>query len=124
MIAFDIGRNDIRVFEEKDIISHPEKGKIQARIHSLTRNLPGTSGGALIDNKGNLIGIISSGGGEYNEAVPATLLKSVFEETNNNSSLFFETGKSIRLCADALEEIKEFQSNPGNLLLKKFKIRN
>ena len=119
MIAFDIGRNDIRVFEEKDIISYPEKDKIQARIHSLTRNLPGTSGGALIDSKGNLIGIISSGGGEYNEAVPSSLLKSVFEKTNNDSSLFFEIGKSIRLCADALEEIKEFQSNTGSLLLKK-----
>ena len=119
MVAFDIGRNDIRVFKEENVISYPEKDKPQARIHSLTRNLPGTSGGALIDNKGNLIGIISSGGGEYNEAVPATLLKSVFENQNDDSSLFLETGKFIRLCADALEEIKEFQSNPGNSLLKK-----
>ena len=121
MIAFDIGRNDIRVFEEQNIISYPEENKLQARIHSFTRNLPGTSGGALVDKKGNLVGIIASGGGEYNEAVPASLLLSVYNKKGIENSKFYQTGKAIRQCADALEEIKQFQNNPGNLLLTKIR---
>ena len=121
MIAFDIGRNDIRIFEEKSIISYPEKSNPQARIHSFTRNLPGTSGGALVDTKGNLVGIIASGGGEYNEAVPASLLLSVYNNKEVQNSNFYQTGKAIRLCADALEEIRGFQNNPGNLLLTKIR---
>ena len=121
MIAFDIGRNDIRIFEEKSIISYPEKNNPQARIHSFTRNLPGTSGGALVDTKGNLVGIIASGGGEYNEAVPASLLVSVYNQKGTENLNFYQNGKAIRLCADALEEIKEFKNDPGNLLLTKIR---
>lgn len=119
MVAFDIGRNNIRIFERSKTLSFPNKINKQARIHSSTRNLPGTSGGALIDNKGNLIGIIASGGGQYNEAVPAILLKDIYELNNKESKKFYERGKSIRLCADGLEEIKEYQQSPSNLLIKK-----
>ena len=119
MVAFDIGRNSIRIFEPSKTLSFPDKNNQQARIHSYTRNLPGTSGGALIDNKGNLIGIIASGGGQYNEAVPAILLKDIYELNNKKSKNFYERGKSIRLCADGLEEIKEHQQSPSNLLIKK-----
>ena len=119
MVAFDIGRNSIRIFERSKTLSFPNKNNKQARIHSSTRNLPGTSGGALIDNKGNLIGIIASGGGQYNEAIPAILLQDIFELNNKESKKFYERGKSIRLCADGLEEIREHQQSPSNLLIKK-----
>ena len=119
MVAFDIGRNSIRIFERSKTLSFPNKTNKQARIHSSTRNLPGTSGGALIDNKGNLIGIIASGGGQYNEAVPANLLQDIYELNNKENKKFYERGKSIRLCADGLEEIKEYQQSPSNLLIKK-----
>ena len=119
MVAFDIGRNSIRIFERSKTLSFPNKKNKQARIHSSTRNLPGTSGGALIDNKGNLIGIIASGGGQYNEAVPANILQDIYELNNKENKKFYERGKSIRLCADGLEEIKEYQQSPSNLLIKK-----
>jgi len=119
MIAFDIGRNDIRIFPETNIISYPEPNKPQARIHSSARNLPGSSGGALIDKNGNLIGIIASGGGEYNEAVPVNLLKDVYDQNNIENEKFFQTGKAIRLCADALEEARQYQNIPEKSLLRK-----
>ena len=119
MIAFDIGRNDIRIFPETNIISYPEPNKPQARIHSSARNLPGSSGGALIDKNGNLIGIIASGGGEYNEAVPVNLLKDVYNQNNIENEKFFQTGKAIRLCADALEEAQQYHNKPEKVLLRK-----
>ncbi len=119
MVAFDIGRNNIRIFPETNVISYPDNKNLQARIHSLAKNLPGTSGGALIDNNGNLIGIVASGGGEYNEAVPVILLKDVYNKNNTDRENFFNIGKSIRLCADALEEIQKIDNSPPKTLLRK-----
>ena len=119
MVAFDIGRNNIRIFPETNVISYPDNKNLQARIHSLAKNLPGTSGGALIDNNGNLIGIVASGGGEYNEAVPVILLKDVYNKNNTDRENFFNIGKSIRLCADALEEIQKYDNSPPKTLLRK-----
>ena len=44
---------------------------------NIMKNVTTLTGGALIDNKGNLIGIIAAGGGQYNDAVPAILLQDI-----------------------------------------------
>ena len=36
MVAFDIGRNSIRIFERSKTLSFPNKKNKQARIHSST----------------------------------------------------------------------------------------
>ena len=53
--------------------------------------------------------------------MPSSQLLSVYKKKEVQSSNFFKTGKSIRLCADALEEIKGFQNNPVNILLPKIR---
>ena len=108
IVAFDIGRNAIRIFPKANLISEPEKSNPQAKIHSTAQNLPGTSGGALIDENGNLIGIVASGGSQYNEAVPIYLYNEIIQGKVNENN-FFERGKYFRLCADTLEEIKVIQ---------------
>ena len=118
MVAFDIGRNSVRVFPRSSVISFPEKNFLQARIHSNSRNQPGTSGGALIDENGYLIGIIASGGGEYNEAVPAILLKEIIDKKSNDTENFLLRGKSMRLCADSLEIAQNIDKNPDKKLLR------
>ena len=52
-VAFAIGRDKIRIFPPGDLISVPLERFKQARILSIVRNLPGISGGALINEKGN-----------------------------------------------------------------------
>ncbi len=118
MVAFDIGRNDIRIFPETNVISYPDNNNLQARIHSSAQNLPGTSGGALIDQNGNLIGVVASGGGEYNEAVPVNLLQDIYNKNNIDNQNFYTIGKSMRLCADALDEIQSYQNLPPKTLIR------
>ena len=102
-IAFGIGRQTIRIFPLGNLISFPSKNYKQARIHSTIKNLPGISGGALINKKGQLVGILTSGSGNYNEAIPVDILNEVIKSTNSRKNIYDDRYVNIRICAQAIE---------------------
>ena len=46
------------------------KASIKGRIHTKAQSLPGNSGGAVVDDNGDLIGFLASGDGNFNEVIP------------------------------------------------------
>ncbi len=102
-IAFGIGRQTIRIFPQGNLISIPSINYKQARIHSTIKNLPGISGGALINKKGQLVGILTSGSGNYNEAIPVDILNEVIKSTNSRKNIYTDRYKNIRICSQAIE---------------------
>jgi len=102
-IAFGIGRQTIRIFPQGNLISIPSSNYKQARIHSTIKNLPGISGGALINKKGQLVGILTSGSGNYNEAIPVDILNEVIKSTSSIKNIYNDRYVNIRICAQAIE---------------------
>ncbi len=122
VVAFDQGRNQNRIYPSGQILAVPEKSLSQSRIHTNAKSLPGNSGGALVDNQGNLIGILASGDGEINEAIPISML----QEIKNASDIkyvdeFKAQGKAIRLCADGLGYAHKFSKKPDVRLIDKIR---
>jgi S1-C subfamily serine protease len=100
VVAFDQGRNAVRVYEPSDFAHYPNLKKYpQARIHSNAKALPGNSGGAVVDQHGSLVGILASGDRRFSEIIPSTKLGEVFASMNKkHSGIFFEIGGLIRQC--------------------------
>ncbi len=113
VIAFDQGRKSNRIYDKGKIISFSDiKTFPQSRIHTDAKSLPGNSGGAVVDDTGNLVGILASGDGNINEIVPISLVNEVIKNTSKqHKENFFKIGKNIRLCADNLEEAQYIQKN-------------
>ena len=113
VIAFDQGRKSNRIYDKGKIISFADVKKFpQSRIHTDAKSLPGNSGGAVVDDNGNLIGILASGDGNINEIIPISLVNEVIKHTSKkHKENFFKIGKNIRLCADNLEEAQYIQKN-------------
>jgi len=113
VIAYDQGRKSNRIYNAGKIISVADINKYpQARIHTDAKSLPGNSGGAVVDDNGNLIGILASGDGHINEIIPVALINRVIQNTDlKHREEFFNTGNSIKLCADNLEVAYDVQRN-------------
>ena len=113
VIGFDQGRKSNRIYDKGKIIAYSDTNKYpQSRIHTDAKSLPGNSGGAVVDDIGNLVGILASGDGNINEIIPISLVNEVIKRTDlKHEDNFFKIGKKIRLCADNLEEAQYVQKN-------------
>ena len=113
VIGFDQGRKSNRIYDKGKIIAYSDTNKYpQSRIHTDAKSLPGNSGGAVVDDNGNLVGILASGDGNINEIVPISLVNEVIKNTSKqHKENFFKIGENIRLCADNLEEAQYIQKN-------------
>ena len=113
VIAYDQGRNANRIYKSGKIISFSDFNRYpQARIHTNAKSLPGNSGGSVVDENGNLIGILASGDGNINEVIPVSLINKIIENTSSkHKDDFFKTGNNIKLCADNLETAFNVQKN-------------
>ncbi len=69
-IGADIARQEIRVFDPGKLISGPARDAELGRLHVSSRMQPGVSGGALVDEHGELVGIAVGGGDGRFEAIP------------------------------------------------------
>ena len=119
VVAFDQGRKSNRIYKKGRVIVLPNnKMNIQARIHTTAKSLPGNSGGAVVDDNGNLVGFLASGDGNINEVISLSSLNGVLKNTNNKHNIeFFKIGRFIRLCADSLEIAFNVQRNPDPVLM-------
>ena len=120
-IAYGVGRGKVRIFPRGNLISLPPENMKQARIHSTIRNLPGISGGALINSSGDLVGILASGSGLYNESVPVDILNEVIAESLVSKKEFLDRGKAFKLCTQLLLDITKLDQQPSALLLSEVK---
>jgi tetratricopeptide (TPR) repeat protein len=82
----------------------PAEDKPLARLHHTAHSQPGNSGGALVNISGRLVGIVTSGGEGFYEAIPATEIETLrllsgpkYEKESQ------EIGNAYRQCIDALE---------------------
>ena len=121
VIGFDQGRKSNRIYDKGKIIAYSDTNKFpQSRIHTDAKSLPGNSGGAVVDDNGNLVGILASGDGNINEIVPISLVNEVIKNTSKqHKENFFKIGENIRLCADNLEEAQYIQKNLNDKIANK-----
>ena len=120
VIGFDQGRKSNRIYDKGKVIAYSDTNKYpQSRIHTDAKSLPGNSGGAVVDDIGNLVGILASGDGNINEIIPISLVNEVIKRTDlKHEDNFFKIGKKIRLCADNLEEAQYVQKNLDDKIKK------
>ena len=120
-VAYGVGRGKVRIFPRGDLISFPPENMKQARIHSTIRNLPGISGGALINSSGDLVGVLAAGSGLYNESVPVHILNEVIAESLVSEKKFLDRGKAFKLCTQLLLDVAKLDQQPSAVLLSKVK---
>ena len=120
VVGFDQGRKSNRIYDKGKVIAYSDTNKYpQSRIHTDAKSLPGNSGGAVVDDNGNLVGILASGDGNINEIIPISLVNEVIKKTDlKHEDNFFKIGKNIRLCADNLEEAQYVQKNLDDKIKK------
>ncbi len=103
-VGADISRRRIRAYKPGKVRFLPAAGKPLARLHHNAYTQQGNSGGALVNEHGELVGIVASGGEGRFEAVPASAIKLLLEERGKaESSSSEEIGTAVRVCTLVLE---------------------
>lgn len=120
VVGFDQGRNAPRVYAPSSFAMYPRRGAFpQARIHTDARALPGNSGGAIVDAKGRLVGILASGDGKISEVIAASRIRDVIAgSSEEHRDAFLATGAAIRRCADALYDAGPITRDPPEYLVE------
>ncbi|MDJ0945413.1 MAG: trypsin-like peptidase domain-containing protein [Kiloniellales bacterium] len=82
-------------------------GKPLARLHTDAEAEHANSGGALVDAEGRLVGIIASGGGGRNEAVPAGAIATLERLSGpEHSEASRALGSAYRLCDERITAVR------------------
>ena len=76
-VGIDIARKEVRVFAPGGLIAGPAEGAELGRLHIRSRMQPGVSGGALVDEAGELAGIAVGGGDGRFEAMPLEAVRAL-----------------------------------------------
>ena len=76
-VGADLARQEVRVFDPGKLIARPAKGADLGRLHVRARMQPGVSGGALVNERGELVGIAVGGGDGRFEAMPLEAVRSL-----------------------------------------------
>lgn len=111
-VGEDISAKTIKVYPKGKLLLAPAQGKPFARIHHTAYSQPGNSGGALVNDKGELVGITASGGAGRFEAVPASqiaALQAVSGPAYEEKSV--SLGKHVRECTLMLEKARRLGDN-------------
>lgn len=121
VVGFDQGRNGPRVYRPGEFAHYPDAENFkQARIHSDSQALPGNSGGAVVDENGNWVGILASGSGNINEIIPALHIPAVAEAIDeSHQDAFVQRGRAIRICADTLYAAQAIARDPAAPIMDK-----
>lgn len=107
-IGADITRQEVRVFDPGSLIALPAEGAELGRLHVTSYMQPGVSGGALVDEGGNLVGISVGGGEGRFEAIPIEDLRTLLMLRDDGAAA--ETtdrlGSTFANCAELLETVE------------------
>ena len=103
-IGADTRARAIRVYEPGRLLVALAQGKPLARLHNDAFSQPGNSGGALVDSKGRLVAIVTSGGEGRNEAIPVSEIKKLKALSGpEHEAASRALGLAYRKCIEALE---------------------
>ena len=112
-IGLDIASRRVRAFAPGRLILAPAPGHALARLYHSADSRPGTSGGALVDDAGRLVGIVASGGEGHNEAIPAAALEVLLAERGPAyAAVTRARGAATRACIEALEHAARSPARP------------
>ncbi|WP_119166177.1 trypsin-like peptidase domain-containing protein [Algihabitans albus] len=104
-VGADVARQEVRVFEPGRLILPPADEAPLGRLHVTARMQPGVSGGALLDDEGQLVGIAVGGGEGRYEALPSAAIDEllVLQDAPDARSVQTALGTAYSGCADALD---------------------
>lgn len=116
-IGADITRQEVRVFDPGELILPPAESAPLARLHVRARMQPGVSGGALVGETGELMGIAVGGGDGRFEAIPASdvLRLLALREDRNAAEVTTRLGNAFALCASGLDSARDGRADAQTL---------
>ncbi len=117
-VAQDIGTRKIAVFPKGRVILKSDPSKPYARLHHTAYSQPGTSGGALVNDEGALVGLATSGGEGRFEAVPAAQIAGLEAISGpSHASRSAAIGQAYRKCTLLVEKaIRSNDELPENIV--------
>ena len=117
-VGYDLSRKTVNAYAPGVLLVPRAPGKPFARLHHTAYTQPGNSGGALVDAKGELVGIAASGGEGRFEAVPADQIEILkAESSENHADVSAKIGGAYRLCRAALDKTSMMRGPVPDLLL-------
>ncbi|MDJ0895978.1 MAG: serine protease [Alphaproteobacteria bacterium] len=103
-VGADFEASQVKVYGQGRATFLPRADRPLSRLHHTASSQAGSSGGALVDANGRLVGIITSGGNGRYEAIPSAAIAALRKYTG---PLFAKTsaaiGQALRLCTDKLK---------------------
>ncbi len=100
------GDRAVRVYKPGSLIARPARGRPLSRLHHRAAARPGNSGGALVDEEGRLVGIVTAGGEGYNNAIPVAdlvILKVLSGPAHAAASA--RLGAAYRTCVESSDRL-------------------
>ena len=116
-IGADIALQKVRVFDPGELIARPAEGAALGRIHVRAWMQPGVSGGALVDERGELVGIAVGGGEGRFEAVPLEGVRALLALRADAAAadVTSRLGAALSDCAAKLDAIQPRSANTADL---------
>ena len=111
-VGADIARQEVRVFDPGPLIAPPAEGAELGRLHVRAHMQPGVSGGALIDEHGDLVGIAAGGGEGRFEAIPVKGIRALLFMRASEDALQI-TGRLGSALSDCATRMVQWQANPA-----------
>ena len=104
-VGQDISEKRVKAYPKGKVLLEPASEKPYARLHHTAYSQPGNSGGALLNEDGELIGIAASGGEGRFEAVPASQIDDLRAQSGpSQADVSALIGKNLRECTLMLEK--------------------
>ena len=120
-VGVDVARKEVRVFDPGALIARPAEGAELGRLHIRSRMQPGVSGGALVDERGALVGIAVGGGDGRFEAMPLESVRALLalRADPTAADATRRLGTALAACAagmDAMQARKADESDRDTLV--------
>jgi len=107
-VGADIFRRKIRVYPPGKILLKPSTTAPFARLYHTALSRPGNSGGALVDDKGRLVGIVTAGGEGRYEAFPTSAIEKLKSLSGDQYiRKFQQIGVALRACIDLQDAVPQ-----------------
>ena len=115
-VGADTARKAVRVFPPGPLIARPAQGAKLGRLHIRSRMQPGVSGGALVDARGELVGIAVGGGEGRFEAIPLDGVRALLAMRGDASAarVTRRLGAAFADCAASIEAIRPRAASPSD----------
>lgn len=118
-VGIDLSNWLVRVYPGGKLLRPADPAKPLSRLHHTAYSQPGVSGGALVNETGAFVGIVTSGGAGRFEAIPALRIAELQKKSGDEfTEQSAKRGKAYRSCIVLLEKSRRSADTlPGNIAL-------